>query len=1618
MSGSSSPESPCSPSISADIHLHSLFLNNGASQGFMYMVDSQEPSQFNEFDHHRGGDPFGYNSILSPISNFDSTATMYATKEGSGTSRNATTVEERVVPHPYSTANMSMCQSSTVSNATRDSSLMQSASGGDVSAADPASYPSAEFTSGGEGVHTSEPPVPIHPLNGMHALYGASSSGNGGTYRAFAPSTATTPASASTKPSGYASSLVGNTCPPVAGRVSSLLQKASGGSVVISDRAHARSAQFMAQQDQRADTASGGNMPPPSAQPSSINSAYASGLSHVDKTVSGFGVGGRVSSLLRKASGQSVVISETARARSAQFMSGAGTAGSDVADVPSASLAPPASATGGRISSLLQKASGGSVVISDSARAKSAQFMKQSSGSDGMSDIGANGGTHSTDAEGDLVSKGRVSSLLQKASGKSVIISDQALARSHQILAGDKETRDPSGPQNDLRTDFLYGAGQGMAMVPGAQGRGSADRGSAGAGAGAESNTGRVSSLLQKASGGALVISDAARVRSAQFMEDSAAGASALAAPSVHDSPSRPGRVSSLLQKASDKQVVISDAARARSAHFMAQNPPADSTGETLNHERGAAPTISTARTSSLLQKASGGAVVISAEARARSARFMSMPSESKEGSSGVLAAQASFDSLPPSRNLALLRGADEGDDESAHSAAAASAQASSLLQKASGKAVSISDDARARAAHFMQQNVGDPSEKASRPAAEKVQIMTVWEEKERNAGPLSPSRVSSLLQKASGKTVIISDEVRACSALFMARADRDVSAQHIAAVGGVVPAPEQAPPTGGRVSALLQKASGKSVVISDQARLRSAQLLGDSGCESGVRDGDSAHVAEQASLPLNAGHPGLGRVSSLLQKASGKAVVISDEARARSAQILSRADREREDLARGHMEDSSSSHSSAPGMHSSSLLQKASGKGVVISDEARARSAQFMQRASPAVTEQQVVPPGSTSSVDLSLVSENVTEGADVPVGAVAAEQKKPHTPMLLQKASGSSVVISDEARAKSAALMARLAQESANRSAQHQPAPVTPAPAPMALASRPHTFELPVFSSYTPRPSTAANLPPRFIAERMASSASSASNSGAPVSSLKVGISARQEKAGADPGSTHRPPLSNSHGDAKRKSVTFHADIVTDSVAKEAAPDSFTPEVTRRGSTESPTPQSTSSKPFNPARVLFDSIDDGEEIEKGEGELVGDKSESEGEENDEEDAEVPMFISTPLIDRASLLLFDPLQLDSPSPETHRAARPLPRALFSPQSEHPLHSVSSEQWQQDSPDFGYDSAHDFSAAALSAKSSEETGLKERLKLLCSVDSQNVVALLHFASAGALMLPTRGSALHGATFPPLLTRFYEEVLATSSRGAGTPAAVAESRKWLHMQYRWILWTLAAQERRHPSQYLGRLLTEDAVFEALQWRWGVYNSSVAPAVPVAITPAVQRSGDGSAGSTSATPASKRRRTTMYSTVTPSAYKASTFAARMNATFASESLPTATVPAGLNTPSLAIETTLHSSSPVLGSNGASRNAEAHFKRRGAMSPLQRCADIACLVWPLVVCFAGAAHSTSSATATAQVANKGTLLQVTDGWWWTCVQIDADLLKLFEKVIIRFLFEKVIFAIFTRY
>jgi hypothetical protein len=366
--------------------------------------------------------------------------------------------------------------------------------------------------------------------------------------------------------------------------------------------------------------------------------------------------------------------------------------------------------------------------------------------------------------EGNVAGVGRVSSLLQRASGREVVITAEAQARSARFMSTDagsvavvapsssaftaeQSPRQPVKPFPAAVAAVTPGPTI-TAPVPVTPGSilGSAL-------AGGMSGAGRVSSLLQRASGKEVVISAEARARSARFMgADSGFGPVAAQGGSADTTVQTPQQPPNPFPSTMSVPTVAAPSLVTRAG-------PA-TPGSSLSGADGVA---GGGRVSSLLQRASGKEVVISAEAQARSARFMSAdPSTGAQSNSAYTTLQTPhLADDPSSASMAAPTAAaptatravsvTPGSGLSGAGVVAAGGRVSSLLQRASGKEVVISAEAQARSARFMSTDLG----------AAIVQGTDVHTE-----GPTSPSTVNPFGTSAAAPSVAVAVPVTPGSGL------------------------------------------------------------------------------------------------------------------------------------------------------------------------------------------------------------------------------------------------------------------------------------------------------------------------------------------------------------------------------------------------------------------------------------------------------------------------------------------------------------------------------------------------------------------------------------------------------------------------------------------------------------------------------------------------------------------------------------------------------------------------------------------------------------------------------------------------------------------------------------
>jgi len=249
----------------------------------------------------------------------------------------------------------------------------------------------------------------------------------------------------------------------------------------------------------------------------------------------------------------------------------------------------------------------------------------------------------------------------------------------------------------------------------------------------------------------------------------------------------------------------------------------------------------------------------------------------------------------------------------------------------------------------------------------------------------------------------------------------------------------------------------------------------------------------------------------------------------------------------------------------------------------------------------------------------------------------------------------------------------------------------------------------------------------------------------------------------------------------------------------------------------------------------------------------------------------------------------------------------------------------------------------ISTEDMRRSTLEERLKITSS--NASLVAFDH--SPAGLSVGTKEKGRDNDALVQCVLRHID----------GGEALSADTHLWASMQLRWVVWTLASIERRQPC-YLGRLLSQDNVFNVVRYRLNMY---------------LQHSDTRSASHTNHKLA-----------VAPS-LSSSTASVRASVPF--EKVGRVIKKKTYQTP-------------------------ARFAKRGSQSPLQRCADIAALIWPLVLCVSidlgtdsgtgGSETSSSSLSLSSYAGEKGDTLtqgqiQVTDGWWWSFAKLDSTLREL---------------------
>lgn len=296
----------------------------------------------------------------------------------------------------------------------------------------------------------------------------------------------------------------------------------------------------------------------------------------------------------------------------------------------------------------------------------------------------------------------------------------------------------------------------------------------------------------------------------------------------------------------------------------------------------------------------------------------------------------------------------------------------------------------------------------------------------------------------------------------------------------------------------------------------------------------------------------------------------------------------------------------------------------------------------------------------------------------------------------------------------------------------------------------------------------------------------------------------------------------------------------------------------------------------------------------------------------------------------------------------------------------------------------------------------KRMELLSSIHSGNALQRIAFDGRGDFVLsdqPEGSISSSSILFDAVYAALIHHSIAITS--APTPPQLCDHR-WLQMQIRWVAWTLVAYERKYPSLYLGQLLTKRCVVECVLWRYRIYKSLFLLAAPMEV--------EASSAVVVDDDASQKRKT--YSTSTSSSLTTTRRAAfnpthKLNLVTPNHpAAPDAPADDSCGTSSWKPPPPLDSvrSAAVVTPMGIHRSAQHHFRRRGAMSPLQRCCDIMCLVWPIVLCVSSSCSSSSSSgtgVLEQEDLSKGILIELSDGWWWASAVLDEELSRLLRKV-----------------
>lgn len=851
---------------------------------------------------------------------------------------------------------------------------------------------------------------------------------------------------------------------------------------------------------------------------------------------------------------------------------------------------------------------------------------------------------------------------------------------------------------------------------------------------------------------------------------------------------------------------------------------------------------------------------------------------------------------------------------------------------------------------------------------------------------PAAPSgRVSSVFQKVNGKSVVISEEALKKSESFLR--DNSGSATN-ASSSGV---------SSGRVSSLFQRGNGRSVVISEEAQRKSESFLRNTEPERNVID------STPVSVPYSpAEHPSL---LTTTYSSIGTPLVSSGDAYKRNevfmynsppADLLPSQPSSLSSPIVSSLPVTGNSQALPPpaGGRVSSVFQKVSGKPVVISEEARHKSESFFNHADG----NKRVSVATTTAVGAAALM----SPAKVTPSTQSVSSNSGRVSSVFQKVNGRPVIISEEAHRKSVSFLGDAGSSVAVSESIATPTVVAPVgaalsqfsqPAPSATSSSSSSGRVSsVFQKVNGRPVVISEEAHRrseaFLNNNQNSEGNNVSNTPVSVNS-SVTPSLTQTAAGLAP---PKGRVSSVFQKVNGQSVVISEEAVKKGASSSddssvavvmAAPTAVMPMTQPAATAVGGGRVSSVFQKVNGKPVVISE----EAHRKSESFL---SSAAGGGVSSEVVTVMPVTapLVTPAKDSNSALPAGnsysfPVPYGAPTSIISTASKPVVAsvALSTVSSVTPATPSVDLSLVQD-PALARDLEWFFSLveppavmtpdAVVAVVSSPVKPSPPRIDFIARVlqltalNSANLPHALTFEENGVSFkvttAKTAATAAAGgklsailSSYGPLLTDLYEKIL---------PENVDETLlSWLNMQLRWICWTLASYERRYPDQYAFDLLTVNSLVRCLQWRYDIYSKPAATAAEGALSQMVPNKAV-------VTPYTRRSSANQSS------------AARGSLTKVPAPSPSSN---GLGRSS-AVKHQVRVKQHV--------DAKTHFSKRGSMSPLQRSCDIACFIWPMVLCFSASPGGTS-------VVRIGAVYEVCDGWWWSEVKLDRELQQLVDRV-----------------